>query len=87
MCNCGCNTCETKGPLLTEGKVKSLLSEGLQYHINKKIPLFETIYRMCFKIPWFRRKEMSVSSSAKSFKNKNLSMSMRLKHAFIDLVG
>ena len=47
---------------------------------------FETIYCMCFKIPWFRRKEMSVSSSAKSFKNKNLSMSMRLKRAFIDLV-
>lgn len=48
MCSCGCNTCETKtrGPLLTEGKVKSLLSEGLQYHIDKKIPLFETIYRI-----------------------------------------
>ena len=45
-CNCGCNTCETKGPLLTEGKVKSLLSEGLQYHIDKKIPLFETVYRI-----------------------------------------
>ena len=49
MCQkCGCNTCETeiRGPLLTEGKVKSLLSEGLQYHINKKIPLFETVYRI-----------------------------------------
>jgi hypothetical protein len=46
MCDCGCNTCETKGPLLTEGKVKSLLSEGLQYHIDKKIPLFETVYRI-----------------------------------------
>ena len=46
MCNCGCNTCETKGPLLTEGKVKSLLSEGLQYHIDKQIPLFETVYRI-----------------------------------------
>ena len=46
MCKCGCNTCETKGPLLTEGKVKSLLSEGLQYHIDKKLPLFETIYRI-----------------------------------------
>lgn len=48
MCKCGCNTCETKirGPLLTEGKVKSLLSEGLQYHINKQIPLFETVYRI-----------------------------------------
>ena len=47
MCNCGCNTCETiTGPLLTEGKVKSLLSEGLQYHIDKQIPLFETVYRI-----------------------------------------
>ena len=47
MCQkCGCNTCETKGPLLTEGKVKSLLSEGLQYHIDKKLPLFENIYRI-----------------------------------------
>jgi hypothetical protein len=48
MCSCGCNTCETKitGPLLTEGKIKSLLSEGLQYHIDKKIPLFETVYRI-----------------------------------------
>ena len=46
MCKCGCNTCETKGPLLTEGKVKSLLSEGLQYHIDKKIPLFETVHNI-----------------------------------------
>jgi hypothetical protein len=47
MCKCGCNTCGTNdGPLLTEGKVKSLLSEGLQYHIDKKIPLFETVYRI-----------------------------------------
>jgi len=49
MCDCGCNTCETiRGPLLTEGKVKvkSLLSEGLQYHIDKQIPLFETVYRI-----------------------------------------
>ena len=46
MCKCGCNTCDTKGPLLTESKVKSLLSEGLQYHIDKQIPLFETVYRI-----------------------------------------
>ena len=48
MCKCGCNTCETKvrGPLLTESKVKSLLSENLQYHIDKQIPLFETVYRI-----------------------------------------
>jgi hypothetical protein len=48
MCKCGCNTCETKvrGPLLTESKVKSLLSENLQYHIDKQIPLFETVFRI-----------------------------------------
>ena len=47
MCKCGCGTCETKitGPLLTESKVKSLLSEGLSYHIDNKIPLHDTIYR------------------------------------------
>ena len=47
-CNCGCGGCETKtqGPLLTEGKVKSLLSEGLLYHIEHKLPLFETVYRI-----------------------------------------
>ena len=47
-CNCGCGGCQTKnqGPLLTEGKVKSLLSEGLKFHIDKQIPLFESIYRI-----------------------------------------
>ena len=47
-CNCGCGGCKTKiqGPLLTEGKVKSLLSEGLLYHIEHKLPLFETVYRI-----------------------------------------
>jgi hypothetical protein len=44
MCKCGCNTCETKitGPLLTESKVKSLLSENLQFHIDENIPLSES---------------------------------------------
>ena len=50
MCQkCGCNTCESiRGPLLTEGKVqvKSLLSENLQYHVNKNIPLFESVFRI-----------------------------------------
>ena len=47
MCKCGCGTCETKitGPLLTESKVKSLLSEGLNHHISNAIPLHETVYR------------------------------------------
>ena len=49
MCDCGCNTCESiRGPLLTESKVKvkSLLSENLQYHVNKNIPLFESVFRI-----------------------------------------
>ena len=50
MCKkCGCNTCESiRGPLLTEGKVKvkSLLSENLQYHLDKNIPLFESVFRI-----------------------------------------
>ncbi len=50
MCKkCGCNTCDSiRGPLLTEGKiqVKSLLSENLQYHLDKNIPLFESVFRI-----------------------------------------
>ena len=46
MCKCGCNTCETKGPLLTEGKVKSLLSENLSYHIDNNISLMENVFRI-----------------------------------------
>lgn len=66
MCNCGCNTCETKGPLLTEGKVKSLLSEGLQYHIDKKIPLFETVYRIGSD------KHMSLIKEARKMYSRNI---------------
>ena len=45
-CGCGCNDCGGKAPILTEGKFKSLISEGLQHHIDKKISLFESIYRI-----------------------------------------
>jgi len=47
MCKCGCNTCDTpKAPLLNEGLVKrQALSEGLNYHVSKAIPLTENIYR------------------------------------------
>ena len=45
-CGCGCNDCGGKSPILTEGKVKHLISEGLQYHMDKKISLFESVYRM-----------------------------------------
>ena len=48
MCQkCGCNTCESiRGPLLTEGRVKKLVSENLQYHINENIPLMESVFRI-----------------------------------------
>ena len=48
MCSCGCNTCETKirGPLLTEGKVKKLISENLSYHIDNNISLMENVFRI-----------------------------------------
>ena len=49
MCKkCGCNTCEVKirGPLLTESKVKSLLSENLSYHIDNNISLMENVFRI-----------------------------------------
>jgi hypothetical protein len=48
MCKCGCNTCETKirGPLLTEGRVKKLISENLQYHIDNNISLMENVFRI-----------------------------------------
>ena len=45
-CNCGCNDCGGKAPILTENKVKHLISEGLQYHMDKKISLFESVYRI-----------------------------------------
>ena len=46
MCNCGCNTCGTKAPLLKEGKIfQQPLSENLLYHINKKKPLTENTFR------------------------------------------
>ena len=45
-CSCGCGTCSTNdAPILTESKVKNILSEGLQHHIDNKIPLHDTIYR------------------------------------------
>ena len=45
-CNCGCGGAKVKSPILKEGKVKDLLSEGLNYHIDNKISLFECEYRI-----------------------------------------
>ncbi len=39
MCNCGCNTCETKPFTLNESlTTKSLLSEGLRYCLENDKP-------------------------------------------------
>ena len=46
MCSCGCNTCEIKGPILTENRIKKVVSENLQYHIDKNIPLMENVFRI-----------------------------------------
>jgi hypothetical protein len=46
-CDCGCNTCHSKPKIsLNESLlVKPILSEGLQYHLNNKLPLHESVYR------------------------------------------
>ena len=48
MCNCGCNTCETKNTALVINESiapKAILSEGLKYHIDNNKPLTEHLYR------------------------------------------
>ena len=48
MCDCGCNTCESKSNalLLNENKAPAtILSEGLKYHIDNNKPLTEHLYR------------------------------------------
>ena len=47
-CNCGCKASEkcNKSPLINESLApREILSEGLAYHINKKKPLTENVYR------------------------------------------
>ena len=48
MCDCGCNTCDTKKPalMLNESLApRGILSEGLKYHMDTKKPLTEHLYR------------------------------------------
>ena len=47
MCDCGCNTCETKKAVMLNESIapKEILSEGLKYHMNNNIPLTEHVYR------------------------------------------
>ena len=48
MCDCGCNTCETKKPalMLNESVApRAILSEGLKHHLDANKPLTDHLYR------------------------------------------
>ena len=47
MCKCGCNTCDSKRPVMLNESVapKAILSEGLKYHLDNARPLTEHVYR------------------------------------------
>ena len=45
-CGCGCGGCDKKSPIITEGRIKKAISEGLTYHVENKIPLHESVYRI-----------------------------------------
>jgi len=47
MCDCGCNTCETKSTLMLNESLapRAILSEGLKYHVDNNKPLTEHVYR------------------------------------------
>ena len=61
-------------------------SENIHGQDAKDAKEFKTVYCTCFKFPWFKRKDLSVSASARSFQNKDLDLSMRMKLAFKNLV-
>jgi hypothetical protein len=47
MCDCGCNTCDSKRPVVLNESIapKEILSEGLKYHLDNARPLTEHVYR------------------------------------------
>jgi len=47
MCDCGCGTCSTQNPVVLNENLapKTILSEGLQYHMDNARPLTEHVYR------------------------------------------
>ena len=47
MCDCGCNICEDKKPVMLNENLasKEILSEGLKYHMDNNRPLTEHVYR------------------------------------------
>ena len=47
MCDCGCNTCETKSTLMLNESLapRDILSEGLKHHMDANKPLTDHLYR------------------------------------------
>jgi hypothetical protein len=47
MCDCGCNICEDKKPVILNESLapRAILSEGLKYHLDNARPLTEHVYR------------------------------------------
>jgi len=47
MCDCGCNVCEDKKPVMLNESLapREILSEGLKYHLDNARPLTEHVYR------------------------------------------
>ena len=47
MCDCGCDTCSTKNPVVLNESIapKEILSEGLKYHMDNARPLTEHVFR------------------------------------------
>ena len=47
MCDCGCNICEDKNPMMLNENLapREILSEGLKYHMDNNRPLTEHVYR------------------------------------------
>jgi hypothetical protein len=47
MCDCGCNICEDKKPVMLNESIapRAILSEGLKYHMDNARPLTEHVYR------------------------------------------
>jgi len=47
MCDCGCNICEDKKPVMLNESIapREILSEGLKYHLDNARPLTEHVYR------------------------------------------
>ncbi len=69
MCNCGCNTCETKDNalVLNENKAsRTMLSEALKYHIDNNKPLNEPVCE------WGSREYFDLIAEARSLYSRGI---------------